>query len=220
MPYDPDTGEWVGDGPDPKAAAAAAPIPSPPSPTPLPPPRFWQMPMEDMMSPSKRADLRRQREKFEASGVGRPTSELPTDRLINSRMVGWLLVAGGILIFLSCFLPWQELNAGIFSINRSILQYGDRLSMSFDGWIALLLALLICLFGARRLLSNVRPPSLGAGIGLVVCGGLFYGFEWLGTTTNVPSDVVVTHGLGGAVALLGVVLAGGGLIAGSRKKTV
>jgi hypothetical protein len=143
-----------------------------------------------------------------------PEEEPALDPVLGPVAVGWLMIAGAGLIVISCFLPWVQLGS-VLAVSRTILQYGKGLAIDTDGWGALLIAVLIAGFGLRRVLFESSQPKLRDGIILLVAAGWYLGQSWLGVKFQ---GVAITRGVGGAVALLGVALAGGALIAGSRDK--
>jgi photosystem II stability/assembly factor-like uncharacterized protein len=66
------------------------------------------------------------------------------------------MVAGAVLIFISCFLPWVQIGSGLFSANRTVLEYGQSSKITSDGWTVLATALLIAGFGLRRDASTLH----------------------------------------------------------------
>ncbi|MGH9089981.1 MAG: hypothetical protein ACRDZR_01155 [Acidimicrobiales bacterium] len=125
---------------------------------------------------------------------------LPARGASDTTPAGALLtVVGGVLVAIGTVLPWTTVSTPFVSLSRNGFQLGTNGSMTFDGPVCVLLAVIAIVIGVTRITASSMPRFMQRSsivVGIVV--GLVLADRWPGLHdyVNQFGSRVVTASIG------------------------
>ena len=123
----------------------------------------------------------------------------------KNRLAGVFCLIGAGLIVVGAFMPYVVVFTIVGTINRNSFQFGQNLSMTYDGPLIILMALALLFSGLRLMrIVGTRPLRQREPLWITIFAGVVVLSTWLGTTFPSSNGVTFNRGYGGIVSLLGV----------------